>query len=71
MKPINKTKIHTIIIILLILSSAAVAQKKKQTVNIQQTSISINEVFAIIEVQTDYTIAYEQSALDSDKNVAD
>ena len=65
-----KTTIHTILIIMLILPSAAFAQKKKQTVTIQQTNISLQDAFAQIEAQTNYSIAYEQSAFDMNKMVA-
>ena len=65
-----KTTIHAILIILLILPLSAVAQERKQTVTIQKTNISLKEAFAIIETQTNYSIAYEQSALDMDKKVA-
>ena len=51
-------------------SSYAVLQEKKQTVTIQQTDISLKEVFAIIETQTNYSIAYEQSAIDIYKKVS-
>ena len=65
-----KTTIYTILIILLILPLSAVAQEKKQTVTIQQTDISLKEAFTIIEAQTNYSLAYEQSVLDMDKKVS-
>jgi Secretin and TonB N terminus short domain. len=65
-----KTTIHTILIILLILPSATFAQEKKQTVTIQQTNISLQDAFALIETQTNYSIAYEQSAFDMNKMFA-
>ena len=72
MAPLKSTKQNSILIILMmmILPLSAVAQKKKQTVTIQQTEISLKEAFAIIETQTSYSIAYEQSALDMDKKVS-
>ena len=66
----NKTTIHTILIILLIWPLSAFAQEKKQTVTIQQTDISLKEAFIIIETQTNYSIAYEQSAIDMDKKTS-
>lgn len=46
------------------LSNAVVAQNKDQKITIQRESISLKEVFAAIERQTEYSIAYEQSMLD-------
>ena len=72
MDKLKTNKLYRTLIILLItlLPSVAVAQEKKQMVNIQQTGISLKDAFEIIETQTDYTIAYEQSALDSDKRIS-
>lgn len=46
------------------LSNAVVAQDKDQKITIQRENISLKEAFAIIERQTEYSIAYEQSMLD-------
>ena len=61
----SRKQLYRILIILLIilLPSVAVAQEKKQTVTIQQTDISLKEVFVLIETQTNYSIAYEQSEI--------
>jgi len=59
-----------IILCIMLLPSVAIAQEKNQTVTIQQTNISLREAFALIESQTNYSIAYEHSALDVDKKIS-
>ncbi len=49
------------------LSLTTVAQNKEKKITIQNKSISLKEAFAQIEVQTGYSIAYEQSNLDIEK----
>lgn len=50
--------------------TAAIAQNKRKTVSIENNSISVKEAFAAIEKQTDYSIAYERTALDPDKRLS-
>ena len=49
------------------LSLTTVAQNKEKKITIQNKSISLKEAFAQIELQTGYSIAYEQSNLDIEK----
>lgn len=45
----------------------AIAQNKEQKITIHNKSISLKDAFAQIEMQTEYSIAYEQSNLDIEK----
>lgn len=50
--------------------TATIAQNKRKTVSIQNNNISVKEAFAVIEEQTDYSIAYERTTLDPDKKLS-
>ncbi len=55
----------------LILSTGSVlAQDSEKRITIQNKDISLKEVFKQIEQQTGYSIAYEQSAIDTSKEIS-
>ena len=73
MNPLKRTKQpyrNFIFLFFIFLASVASAQDKNQTVTIDQTNITIKDIFSIIESQTDYSIAYEHSALDLNKKIS-
>ena len=63
MNRINANKKPDKMIILLffsILSLTAISQNAEKKITIQNKNISLKEAFEQIELQTDYSIAYEQ-----------
>ena len=50
-----------------ILSLTAISQNAEKKITIQNKNISLKEAFEQIELQTDYSIAYEQSNLNLKK----
>ena len=70
MNRINANKKPDKMIILLffsILSLTALSQNAEKKITIQNKNISLKEAFEQIELQTDYSIAYEQSNLNLKK----
>ncbi len=57
-------------VIFLFLVSSVIAQNTNKKVTIQNKSISLKEAFSLIEQQTGYSIAYEQSKLDLKKKIS-
>jgi len=53
-----------------ILSLTAISQNAEKKITIQNKNISLKEAFEQIELQTDYSIAYEQSNLNLKKRQA-
>lgn len=72
MDRIKSIQFYRIIILLFFISFSfgAIAQEKEKKISIQNKSISIKEAFSKIEQQTDYSIAYEQLALDLNKKIS-
>ena len=73
MNRINANKKPDKMIILLffsILSLTAISQNAEKKITIQNKNISLKEAFEQIELQTDYSIAYEQSNLNLKKRQA-
>lgn len=72
MDRIKSIQLYRIIILLFFISFSfgTTAQEKEMKISIQNKSISIKEAFSKIEQQTDYSIAYEQLALDLNKKIS-
>ncbi|MCS2390956.1 hypothetical protein NXV57_32360 [Bacteroides thetaiotaomicron] len=73
MNRINANKKPDKMIILLffsILSLTAISQNAEKKITIQNKNISLKEAFEQIELQTDYSIAYEQSNLNLKKEAS-
>lgn len=72
MDRIKSIQLYRIIILLFFItfSFGTIAQEKEKKISIQNKSISIKEAFSEIEQQTDYSIAYEQLALDLNKKIS-
>ena len=60
----------SLFILCVVIPCIATAQNKGEKVTIQSQSISLKGIFKLIEQQTIYSIAYEQSALDLDKEIS-
>lgn len=67
-----KNQPHRIIIFIFLffLFSSISAQNIDKKITIQNKSISLKEIFLLIEQQTGYSIAYEQSTLDLNKKIS-
>lgn len=63
----NKQAAKLAIFYFLLFSLSQLLHRIKKKITIQNKSISLKEAFAQIEVQTGYSIAYEQSNLDIEK----
>lgn len=72
MDRIKSIQLYRIIILLFFISFSlgTIAQEKEKKISIQNKNISIKEAFSEIEQQTDYSIAYEQLALDLNKKIS-
>ncbi len=72
MDRIKSIQLYRIIILLFFISFSlgTITQEKEKKISIQNKNISIKEAFSEIEQQTDYSIAYEQLALDLNKKIS-
>lgn len=68
--PISKTYIYTIFLLIIIALPLSVSAQKKNTITIQENSITIKEILSRIEKETEYSVAYNRSKLKLDQTIS-
>lgn len=67
---VSKIYIYTIFLLVLIALPLSVSAQKKNTITIQENSITIKEILSRIEKETEYSVAYNRSKLKLDQTIS-